>query len=236
MRSQSEQTDAGTRSAARRPRDQSASALPPLTAAEVTSIQRLAASGPAMAVARASDQEQHVHGAGCGHGGPESGEATAPGDLLKSAMSSPSRPLGGSLRSEADSFYQNDFSAARIHDNDVAQRATEAMGAQAMTVGSHVFLGPGAAGNKEVMGHELGHVDKNLRGVRETGNDNGSGVNVTDPQQSSERTAEADGAAFAAGAETAPSVQRSVDEGAVTRMRSLQGAAGNRAVARMLSS
>ncbi|MEV0278052.1 DUF4157 domain-containing protein [Streptomyces sp. NPDC050610] len=244
MRSQSEQTDAGTRSAAQRPRDQSASALPPLTAAEVTSIQRLA--NP-RTVARAADQEQHVHGAGCGHGGDGPDAAAAQSELLKSAMSSPSQPLGGSLRAEADSFYQNDFSPARIHDNPVAQRATEALGAQAMTVGSHVFLGRGAAGNMEVMGHELGHVDKNLRGIQETGNDNGAGVSVTDPRQGSERTAEIDGAAFASGAETAPSVgahateaapegavQRSVDEAAMTRMRSLQGVAGNRAVTRLL--
>ncbi|MEU7044485.1 DUF4157 domain-containing protein [Streptomyces varsoviensis] len=230
MRSQSEKADAGTPGANRRSPARSAAALRPLTAAEVTSIQRLAASGT---VARSSDQEQHVHGAGCGHGGDDGG-AAAQSELLNAAMSSSSRPLSGGLRAEADSFYQNDFSAARVHDNPVAQRATEAMGAQAMTVGSHVFLGRGAAGNKAVMGHELGHVDKNLRGIRETGNDNGAGVSVTDPRQSSERTAEADGAAFAAGAETAPSVQRSVDGAAVARMRSLQGVAGNRAVARML--
>ncbi|MER7837441.1 DUF4157 domain-containing protein [Streptomyces sp. NPDC096040] len=210
------------------------------------SIQRLADPG---VVARDSRPDQHVHGAGCGHDSSEGADPAVQSALLKSAFSSPSRPLSGALRAEADSFYQNDFSSARIHDNHVAQRATEALGAQAMTVGAHVFLGPGMAGDKEVMGHELGHVDKNLRGVRETGNDNGAGVSVTDPQQNSERTAAADGAAFAAGALTAPSVgvghrgtasagavQRSVDGTAVARTRSLQSTAGNSAVVRLLGS
>ncbi|WP_369222584.1 DUF4157 domain-containing protein [Streptomyces sp. R39] len=209
----------------------------------MTSLQRLA---DPWVVARDAGPDQHVHDSGCGHGGGEGIDPATQNSLLASALSSPSRPLSGALRAEADSFYQNDFSGARIHDNLVAQRAAEALGAQAMTVGAHVFLGPGMAGNKEVMGHELGHVDKNLRGIRETGNDNGAGLSVTDPSQDSERTAAADGAAFAAGARTAPSagaghhgtapagaVQRSAG-GAATRIRSLQGTAGNNAVARLL--
>ncbi|MFD7812747.1 hypothetical protein ACFV6E_07330 [Streptomyces sp. NPDC059785] len=113
-----------------------------------------------------------------------------------------------------------------------------------MTVGTHVLLGEGAAGSKEVMGHELGHVDKNLRGMPETGSDNGSGVSVTDPDQRSERVAAADGAAFAAGAGTAPSLGSRPAQGLaprpapgnaiVARMLALQSAAGNRAVARMM--
>ncbi|MFC7980369.1 DUF4157 domain-containing protein [Streptomyces sp. NPDC057336] len=163
---------------------------------------------------QAQAQDQHVHGAGCGHGGIEDGSPAGQRQLLDEAMASPSRPLGGSLLSEATAFYRNDLSAARIHDNPTAQRATVALGAQAMTVGTHVFLGPQAAGRKDLIGHELGHVDKNLRGHHETGNSNGAGVTVTDPGQDSERAAEADGAAFAAGAATAPSVvaQRAASE------------------------
>ncbi|MGC5566771.1 DUF4157 domain-containing protein [Streptomyces sp. FR-108] len=198
-------------------------------------------------VARDAGPDRHVHGSGCGHNGGESVDPATQSALLASAVSSPSQPLSDALRAEADAFYQNDFSNVRIHDNHVTQRATEALGAQAMTVGAHVFLGPGMAGNKEVMGHELGHVDKNLRGLRETGDDNGAGLSVTDPGQGSERTAAADGAAFAAGARTAPSAggsrhgtapdrvpQRSADGAAVARMRFLQSTAGNNAVARLL--
>jgi hypothetical protein len=121
-------------------------------------------------------------------------------------MAGPSRRLSGPLLGEAESFYNNDLSATRLHDDPTAQRAATALGADAMTVGTHVFLGPAAHGRKDVIGHELGHVDKNLRGDRETGHDNGAGVGVTDPGQTSERIAAADGAAFAAGAATAPSV------------------------------
>ncbi|MGC9438930.1 DUF4157 domain-containing protein [Streptomyces sp. WG5] len=175
----------------------------PMTPATALALQRSVGN---RAVARLVDEEQHVHGAGCGHGGVEDGSPAGQRQLLDAALATPSRPLSGSLLSEAGSFYQNDLSAARIHDNPTAQRATVALGAQAMTVGTHVFLGPQAAGRKDLIGHELGHVDKNLRGNRETGNNNGAGVTVTDPGQDSERTAAADGAAFAAGAQTAPSV------------------------------
>ncbi|MGW4879716.1 eCIS core domain-containing protein [Streptomyces sp. NPDC004262] len=245
MRSRSEQSDGGAPGARQRASAPVPPAPRPLTSAELTSLQRLADPG---VVARDAGPDRHVHGSGCGHDGGEGADPAAQSALLASAISSPSRPLSGALRAEADSFYRNDFSSARIHDNHVAQRATEALGAQAMTVGAHVFLGPGMAGNKEVMGHELGHVDKNLRGVRETGADNGAGLSVTDPGQDSERTAAADGAAFAAGARTAPSagagghgaapagtVQRSAAGPALARMRSLQGTAGNHAVARLLA-
>ncbi|MEU3896374.1 DUF4157 domain-containing protein [Streptomyces sp. NPDC045251] len=186
------------------------------------------------------DQEQHVHGAGCGHGGIEDGSPAGQRQLLDEAMTSPSRPLGGSLLSEATAFYRNDLSAARIHDNPTAQRATAALGAQAMTVGTHVFLGPQAAGRKDLIGHELGHVDKNLRGHRETGNSNGAGVTVTDPGQDSERAAEADGAAFAAGAATAPSVvaQRAVaqhtDDVAAAGRQDAEAVGGGTAVQRVV--
>ncbi|WP_230535201.1 eCIS core domain-containing protein [Streptomyces sp. OUCMDZ-3434] len=157
-------------------------------------------------VARLAGQDQHVHGAGCGHEGGAASGGPEQRSLLDAAVASPSRPLSGSLRADAESFYQNDLSATRLHDSPVAQRATAAMGAQAMTIGTHVFLGAGASASREIIGHELGHVDKNVRGVPETGRSNGSGVSVTDPGQHSERTAAADGAAFAAGETTAPSV------------------------------
>ncbi|MGA5003537.1 DUF4157 domain-containing protein [Streptomyces koyangensis] len=92
-------------------------------------------------VARLAGQDQHVHGAGCGHeGGADPG---GPGQraLPDAAVTSPGRLLSGSLRADAESFYQNDLSATRLHDSPVAQRATAAMGAQAMTIGTPVFLG-----------------------------------------------------------------------------------------------
>ncbi|MFG2679437.1 DUF4157 domain-containing protein [Streptomyces sp. NPDC048392] len=175
----------------------------PMTPATVLALQRSVGNH---VVSRLIGQDEHRHGAGCGHDGLADSSPEGQVQLLNEAMSTPSSPLPGPLRSEAESFYQTDFSPARFHDNPVAQRATAALGAQAMTVGTHVFLGPQAAGRKDLIGHELKHVKENMSGVRETGNDNGAGLPVTDPGQSSERTADADGAAFGAGAKIAPSV------------------------------
>ncbi|MEW2573750.1 DUF4157 domain-containing protein [Streptomyces sp. NPDC047070] len=127
--------------------------------------------------------------------------------LLDAAMASPSRSLPDSLLAEATPFFQNpNLSATQLHDNPVAQRATTALGAQAMTVGTHIFASPEVVTNKKVMGHELSHVNENLKGIRETGNSNGAGVTVTDPNQGSERKADRDGVSFGAGASAAPSV------------------------------
>ncbi|MEW1633065.1 DUF4157 domain-containing protein [Streptomyces sp. NPDC093801] len=183
------------------------------------------------AVARAVEERRHRHGPGCGH--PEPGpvqrrEAVHHGHehehehdqketrdfgpqaqlgLLRSALATPSSPLPDPFLSRAKAFYRNDgLGAGRVHDNPTAQRAAEALGAHAVTVGSHILLGPGAAGNTEILAHEASHLDKNLRGIPETGRDNGHGMAVTDPGQGSERAATADGAAFTAGRGTALSV------------------------------
>ncbi|MGW7243416.1 eCIS core domain-containing protein [Streptomyces sp. NPDC054804] len=185
------------------------------------------------AVARMVEQERHRHGPGCEHVDPavqrreaphghrhDGAEETQPGDqrsLIDAAMATPSSPLPGPFLTKAKSFYGNDaLSVGRVHDNATAQRATAALGARAMTIGSHIFLGSSAVGDTEILAHETSHLDKNLRGIRETGNDNGAGVTVTDPGQGSERAAVADGAAFTAGAATAPSAvaQRAVAQDA----------------------
>lgn len=156
-------------------------------------------------VARLAEEIRHVHGAGCGHAD-TGGEAGVQRALLDAAMtSSPGRPLPNHLRREAEAFYQNDLSPTRIHDDPVAREATAALGAQAMTVGSHIFLPPEAASDKSVVGHELSHVNSNLAGVPETGDTNSAGVTVTNPRQDSEKRAHTDGVAFAAGAGRAPS-------------------------------
>ncbi|WP_330334557.1 DUF4157 domain-containing protein [Streptomyces sp. NBC_00536] len=158
-------------------------------------------------VARLVAQRRHAHGPACGHGEVEDTSPAGQSDLLHRALAeSPGRPLPPVLEKEASAFYGRDMSPTRLHDGPVAQRATAAMGAEAMTVGHHVFLPPEAARKKHVVGHELSHVKENLHGVRETGTDNGAGVTITDPGQGSERSADTDGAAFAAGAGTAPSV------------------------------
>ncbi|WP_260333316.1 DUF4157 domain-containing protein [Streptomyces beigongshangae] len=231
MRAHDEQSEDKTGNrvpgARRRPSLPGARRTPPLTGgpgggpmnpAKLAALQGLVGN---RVVARLVEEARHVHGADCGHpnanaGADISANTDRGGDgepvvqraLLDAAMASPSRPLPDDLRKEAESFYQNDLSSTRIHDNDVAQRATAALGARAMTVGSHIFLPPSVAGDKSVVGHELSHVSSNLAGVRETGTTSDAGVTVTDPRQDSEQRAETDGTAFAAGAGRAPSAGR----------------------------
>lgn len=173
----------------------------PLTPAQASALQRSVGNEVVSRLVGRSQGHDPGHDGHDGDAGP-----SAERELLDAALASPSRPLPEPLRAEAESFYRSDLSPTRVHDGPLAQRATAAMGAEAMTLGSHVFVAPGAARDASLMGHELGHVDRNLRGVRETGADNGAGVAVTDPDQRSERAAAADGAAFAAGAATAPSL------------------------------
>ncbi|MGX1851506.1 eCIS core domain-containing protein [Streptomyces sp. NPDC055299] len=183
-------------------------------------------------VARALEEvQQHVHGTDCGHDGAQDNGPERQRALLAAAMRSPSQPLPSSVLAKAAPFYQNDkLSSTRVHRGTVAQRATAAMGAQAMTVGNHVFLSAGAEGNEEVIGHELSHVDKNVKGVSERGNDNGAGVHVTDPEQGSERAAGQDGAAYAAGATTAPSLsaQRQATTASHRTVQRVAGTTGER--------
>ena len=174
-------------------------------------------------------QDRHQHGPACGHHeegaqvqrsaqehGPVADDSPAGQKaLLDQALASPSRALPEPLLAAATPFFQNpNLAAARLHDNPLAQRATAALGAQAMTVGTHIFAPPRVVADKKVMIHELSHVNENLRGTPETGNNNGAGVTITDPHQGSEQKAERDGASFGAGATTAPSV---VTQRAVTR-------------------
>lgn len=173
-------------------------------------------------------QDSHQHSSNCGHqvegaGVQRSAQETVEAEarprtvddhspegqraLIDQAMASPSRRLPEPLLEAAKPYFQNEnLDVTRLHDNPVAQRATEAMGAQAMTIGTHIFAPPEAVRNMHLMGHELSHVNENLNGTRETGKSNGAGVIVTDPGQNSEQKADRDGVSFAAGAASAPSV------------------------------
>ncbi|MFF1692910.1 DUF4157 domain-containing protein [Streptomyces sp. NPDC058257] len=127
--------------------------------------------------------------------------------LVAEARNSPSESLPSAVVDKAVPFYQNQrIASTRVHRDAIAQRATAAMGAEAMTIDNHIFLSAKAVGNEETIGHELSHVDKNTRGVVETGHSNGAGVTTTDPRQGSEHAAGADGHAYAAGEATAPSL------------------------------
>ncbi|MFE6161322.1 DUF4157 domain-containing protein [Streptomyces sp. NPDC056486] len=152
-------------------------------------------------VARAAQEDEHAHVV-VPDTSPE-GQAA----LVADARNSPSESLPSAVVSKAVPFYQNEkIASTRVHRDAVAQRATAAMGAEAMTIDNHIFLSAEAANNEETIGHELSHVDKNTRGIVETGHSNGAGVTTTDPRQGSEHAAGVDGHAYAAGEATAPSV------------------------------
>ncbi|MEU0136307.1 DUF4157 domain-containing protein [Streptomyces sp. NPDC006296] len=166
-------------------------------------------------IQRRAETDQHQHGAGCGHGGIDDRSPEGQSQLLAAAQKTPGSPLPSAFLAKAQEFYQNpNIAAGRVHADPVAQRATAAMGAEAMTVGMDVFLGPSAVGNTKILAHEASHLDKNSRGVKETGNGNGAGVTITSPAQDSEVAAVSDSDAFMSGVDTAPSVavQRSEED------------------------
>lgn len=168
---------------------------------------------------QALEPEEHVHGAGCGHGEAKAPAQAASGpDLINEVLASPSQAPSGAMASEMSSYYGgHDFSPARVHTGPVAQRAADAMGAKAMTIGNHVILPPAAAKDKATVAHEFDHLRNNMNGVVEKGPNSVDGVPTTDHRQGSEVAADHNGAAFAAGAKVAPSIaaQRAVDEDAV---------------------
>ncbi|WP_030187772.1 DUF4157 domain-containing protein [Streptomyces violaceorubidus] len=201
----------------------------PMTPATVTALQRSVGNaavqrvvardahqhGPGCGhtVQRRFDPDSHQHGAGCGHDGIDDRSPEGQHRLLQEAKESSSSSLPGAFLDKAVPFYQNPaLAGARLHTGPIAQRATAAMGAEAMTIGMDVFLGPSALGNEEILAHEASHLDKNSRGITETGSGSGGGPAVTDPGQGSEVAAVNDGAAFKAGDSVAPSLvaQRAV--------------------------
>jgi Domain of unknown function (DUF4157) len=116
---------------------------------------------------------------------------TAP--LVRSALSSPGRPLDAQTRAFMEPRFGHDFSAVRVHADDTAARSADAVCAHAYTAGSHIVFGrgqfaPGALGGQRLIAHELTHVIQQSRGPV-PGTPIGSGVTVSDPTDSFERGA-----------------------------------------------
>ncbi|MEU8617438.1 DUF4157 domain-containing protein [Streptomyces sp. NPDC048623] len=128
-------------------------------------------------------QEQHQHGAGCGH--QQAVQRSAVHDVLKA----PGRPLDEATRTDMESRLGADFSDVRIHDDAAAKASAGEVGARAYTSGSHVVIGEGGA-DKHTLAHELTHVIQQRQGPV-AGTDNGSGLKVSDPGDRFEREAEA---------------------------------------------
>ncbi|MGW4162895.1 eCIS core domain-containing protein [Streptomyces sp. NPDC004788] len=135
-------------------------------------------------------QEEHRHGAGCGHRqeqGPEVPEVqrSAVHDVLRT----PGRPLDDVTRADMEQRLGADFSDVRIHDDTAARTSAAEVGARAYTSGSHVVIGDGGA-DRHTLAHELTHVVQQRQGPV-AGADNGAGLKVSDPSDRFEREAEA---------------------------------------------
>jgi hypothetical protein len=89
--------------------------------------------------------------------------------LIDQPLLSPGHPLASPLRRNLERHLGHDLTDIRIHDDAEAAALTEAVGAQAFVLGSHVFF---AAGRFEVstetgrrlLAHEAAHVVQNRRG------------------------------------------------------------------------
>ncbi|MFE9411622.1 DUF4157 domain-containing protein [Streptomyces sp. NPDC006704] len=133
-------------------------------------------------------QEQHQHGAGCGHQQTEQAapvQRSAVHDVLRSSGS----PLDSSIRTDMEARLGADFSDVRIHNDSAAKASAAEVGARAYTSGSHVVVGEGGA-DRHTLAHELTHVIQQRQGPV-AGTDNGSGLKVSDPSDRFEREAEA---------------------------------------------
>ncbi|MFK4071574.1 DUF4157 domain-containing protein [Streptomyces sp. NPDC029674] len=131
-------------------------------------------------------QEQHQHGAGCGHqqAVPEV-QRSAVHDVLRSG----GRPLDESTRADMEARLGTDFSDVRLHTGSAAKASAAEVGARAYTSGNHVVIGDGG-GDKHTLAHELTHVIQQRQGPV-AGTDNGAGLRVSDPGDRFEREAEA---------------------------------------------
>ncbi|MFJ9372824.1 DUF4157 domain-containing protein [Streptomyces sp. NPDC101455] len=174
----------------------------------------------ARAIQRARD-EQHTEER---HSGPQAptAEGAVPVQRRASvvdAVGSPGRPLEPRILQRAEQAYDMDFGHVRVHDDSVAQRSAEELGALAYTTGSHIVLGDHRV-EDEVMYEEVDHVRQQALGPV-PGTDNGRGEKVSHPDDPFERSAGANGRKLARGADPELSlpgaalpggaVQRSVD-------------------------
>ncbi len=178
---------------------------------------------PGTAVARSVETERHRHGPGCGHAGPavragkprtSTGPAAGtelwrlPARRLSAASSTQpgtrrAFASGRSSRRRSRPSRTTGLRGARTA-NPIAQRATAALGAEAMTVGKHIFLGPKAVGNTKTLRPRGQPPRQEHQGHPRDGQQPRCRPSpVTDPGQGSERAADTDSDAFMSGAGTA---------------------------------
>ena len=126
--------------------------------------------------------------------------APTPGDLVRSVVGAPGRPMESSARDMVRSATGQDPGGIEVHDGPQAQAAAESVGAEMFASGNHIVAPRGLdvttreGAFKTV--HEVHHiVNQQARGPVE-GTDTADGLRISDPGDRHER--EADQAAAAA--------------------------------------
>jgi hypothetical protein len=106
------------------------------------------------------------------------------------------QPLEAATRERMEARFGHDFSAVRVHTDGQAEKAADALDANAFTLGNDVVFGerqysPGTESGKKLLTHELAHV------VQQTGGSSsaekskpGSGLAVSQPGDTVERQAD----------------------------------------------
>ncbi|MFD9794616.1 DUF4157 domain-containing protein [Streptomyces sp. NPDC059070] len=193
--------------------------LPQTPGRSAPEIQRLAGNA---AFAKAVEAQRHAHGPGCGHTDaaqapvqrrmavPESAHdhghdhdhdhkaEVEPGmDSIAEATSTPGKRLPSRIIETAEAHYPMKFGHVLMHNEPVAQRSAEAFGARAYTTGSHIVSSETQL-DDETMLHEVDHVYQQAMG-QVAGTANKAGAKVSDPRDSFERSAAANGKRMANG-------------------------------------
>ncbi|WP_412566023.1 DUF4157 domain-containing protein [Streptomyces decoyicus] len=176
---------------------------------EAAAVLQRTVGNAAFSAALAAD-EQHRHGAGCGHTAPPAVQRSPVEDVLRS----PGRSLDDSVRADMESRLGADFSDVRVHTDAAAHESAESVNAHAYTSGSHIVFQRGrydgsSAAGRHMLAHELTHVIQQRTGPV-AGTDRGDGTRVSDPADRFEREAEANASRVMG--RTAP-VQRSTEPG-----------------------
>ena len=91
------------------------------------------------------------------------GQTTAAPASVDLALASPGRPLEPTLRQEMELRFGYDFTAVRVHYDEQAARAADAIDASAFTLGNSIWFGrgmfrPETAFGQHLMAHELTHT------------------------------------------------------------------------------
>jgi hypothetical protein len=92
---------------------------------------------------------------------------------VRAVTATPGQPLGPAVRAQLEVSLGADFSAVRVHDDELADRSAAALGALAYTTGQHLVFrrgrfDPATPVGRARLRHELTHVVQQRRGGVET--------------------------------------------------------------------